>query len=103
VPAIAIESRCGAPRRGEILTLLLAECLLGAVGDEPRDGQRRGRGGRRRVADVQRAVGLREDEVVDEPAVAPERLRAYAGERGLDVARAQLRYVPRGGADEGPP
>ena len=50
-------------------------------GDRQRGGRRR----RGRVADVQRALGGREDEVVDELAVAGERLRADAGEGGLDV------------------
>src|SRR3954464_6582468 len=48
------------------------------VCDLPRDRERRGGGGRRRVAHVQRASRAGEDEVVDQAAVAAERLRAYA-------------------------
>ena len=59
---------------------------LGLVGDVAGDRQRGGRGGRGGVAHVQRPVGVGEDEVVDELAVAAERLGADAGERRLDVA-----------------
>ena len=44
---------------------------------------------------------VREDEVVDERAVAAERLGAHAGERGLDVGGAELGHVAGGGRDEG--
>ena len=50
---------------------------------------------------MQGALGGREDEVVDEPAVAGDGLRADAGESGPDVGAAQLRHVARGGRDEG--
>src|SRR3954451_11562776 len=59
---------------------LKVERGFGAGCDQARDGERAGGRGRRRVAYVQRAPGLREDEVVDEGAVAPERLGAGAAE-----------------------
>src|SRR3954468_23389721 len=85
-------SKGGARGRGE--------GLLGAIGDEPGDGQRGGRAGRGGVADVQRALGLAEHEVVDQAPVAGQGLGAHAGEGGLDVADPQLGDVARGGADE---
>ena len=59
--------------------------------------QRRGRPGRGRVADVQRPLGGREDEVVDEPAVAGDRLGADAGEGGPTSGGAELGHVAGGG------
>ena len=55
------------------------------------DRQRGRRGRRRRVADVQRARRVGEDEVVDERAVAADRLGADAGRAGDDVARRRAR------------
>ena len=66
-----------------------------------RDRQRGGRRGRGRVADVQRPLGGREDEVVDEAAVAGHRLGAHPGEGGHHVGGADLREVAGGGRDEG--
>src|SRR3954463_14141033 len=68
---------------------------LGSLGDHARDRQRRGGAGGRRVAHVQRAVGRGEDEVIDEPAVARERLGTDAGGAIDDVSRAQLRDEAR--------
>src|SRR3954471_19402306 len=64
---------------------------LGSLRDHSRDRERRGGAGGRRVAHVQGAVGRGEDEVVDELAVARERLGAYAGWAVDDVSRPQLR------------
>ena len=62
------------------------------VGDVAGDRQRRRRARRRRVAHVQGPLGAGEDEVVDEPPVASERLRADPGEGGLDVGDGNV-YV----------
>ena len=48
-------------------------------------------------------VGLGEDEVVDERAVAADGLGAHAGRAALDVGGPQLGHVARAGGDEGPP
>ena len=49
---------------------------------------------------MQRAGGCGEREVVEEPAVAGERLGADAGERRLDVGGLELGHVAGGGAHE---
>src|SRR5439155_15204215 len=54
--------------------------------DVLRNRERRSRGGRRRIEDVQLASGALEDEVVDESPVRPERLGADARGPELDVA-----------------
>ena len=71
-----------------------------AVDDQPGERQARRRGGRGRVADVQRVGALGEDEVVDQAAVAAERLRADPGGAGEDVVAAQLGDVAGGVGDE---
>ena len=73
---------------------------LGFVGDHPGDRQRGGGARRGRVAHVQRALGPREDEVVDRP---PSRATAWArtpAKAGLDVGGPQLRHVAGGGGDQ---
>jgi len=49
---------------------------------------------------VQSSPGSREGEVVHEPHVASQRLRAHAGERELHVAELEPGHVARGGCDE---
>ena len=71
----------------------LAEPRLGAVGDQAGQRQRRGGGGRGRVPHVQRALGLRDHEVVHQAAVAAQGLGAHAGEVGLEVARLEAGHV----------
>src|SRR3954454_3176679 len=55
-----------------------AEERLGAFDDELGEGEGRGRGGRRSVADVQRPLRLVDDEVVDQRPVARDGLGADA-------------------------
>ena len=64
------------------------EALDGLGRQDTADGQLRGgrRGGR--VDDVEDAIGAAEQEVVDEGAVAPERLGAHAGRAEDEVLRA---------------
>ena len=65
------------------------EQRLGLVGDQAGERQRRGRGRRGGVADEQRALGARDEEVVDQRAVAGERLGADPGGPGDEVGGAQ--------------
>ncbi len=69
---------------------------LDPVGDDLRDRERRGRPRRRRVADVDDAVGLVEDEVVEERPVGRERLRPDPRGAGEHVADLELgEQLPR--------
>ena len=79
----------------------LVEPSLDAVGDQPRERQRRGGRRRRRVAHVERALGLRDDEVVDQPC---RRGRAPGRERrrttGVKSPGSSSGHVVRGLARE---
>src|ERR1700722_18190028 len=75
---------CGDRRSAEF------ETPLGIIGDVLSDRKRRRRRGRRRVADMDDALGAFEDEVVDERAVGPHRLRAHAGRAREAVLGLQL-------------
>src|SRR5947208_10246738 len=89
--------RPGPPRRASRITGLLytSDQRAGVVCDRPRDGESGRRGRRRRVPHVQGAAGAREDEVVDEAAVAAERLRPHARRPVDDVGWLELRHEPR--------
>ena len=82
---------CCGGRAGRELADLQAERVLGAVGNHPRQRQRRRGSGGRRVANVNRALGLGDHEVVNERAVAGERLCADAAECRQHVARVRAR------------
>ena len=56
--------------------------------------------GRGRVAHVQGALGLRDHEVVHQPAVARQRLGAHAGEAAVEVAGPELGHVVGGRGGE---
>ena len=73
--------------------LPLGAGVFDPVDDHRRERERRGRRRARGVAHVQRALGLGEQEVVDELAVLADRLGADAGRAvlALDVARAAAR------------
>ena len=73
----------------------LVERSLDAVGDQPRERERRGGRRRRRVPHVERALGLRDDEVVHEPAVAGQRLGAHARRTTARSRRARARARSR--------
>src|SRR5664280_3446525 len=49
---------------------------------------------------MQRTLGAREREIVHEAAVAGKGLRPDSGEGWLDVVRAELRHISRGGPHE---
>ena len=93
--------RARAAARGPAVRVLRprSEEAFGFVGDPARDRQRGGRRRRGRVADVQRPLGGREDEVVDEAAVAgrpPGRARRRRrGRRRRPRARARSARRPR--------
>src|SRR3954470_9014967 len=98
-PCTIGSTRTGPSSRVTRLRMALAtlvEARLGAVGDQLGERQRRGRRRRRRVTDVQGARRLVYEEVVEQRAVAPQRLRADPGEVGLEVGGIQARDV-RGG------
>ena len=70
------------------------------VRDQPRQRERGGGGGGGGVADMERALGLRDDEVVDEATVAAEGLGAHAGGAGEHVVGRELRDVAGAVRDE---
>ena len=73
----------------------------GLIGDQAPERQRRGRRGRGRVAYEQHPARARDEEVVDQRAVAAERLAADPGRAGDEVVDPQLRdQAPRRG-DQG--
>ena len=78
---------------------------LGLIADVAGDRQRGGRCRRGRVAHVQRPLGGREGEVVEQAPVARERLGAHAGEAPmwLDVVDAERGHQTSGGRDERAP
>ena len=84
-PSSRADSRRERPRR-------LATLVGGAI-SAARQRQRRGRGRRGRVADEERSLGARDDEVVDQRAVAGERLGADPRRAGDEVAGAELRHA----------
>ena len=95
-------ARAGHVRGGDVVGLGMdgIETIDPALRNELPDCQGRRRPGRRRVHDVERALGLHEQEVVDEAAVGGEDLGADPAWPERYVARLDLRQIPLHVGDE---
>src|SRR5205807_163868 len=72
------------------------------VGDVTRDRERRGRGRRWRVSDMQRTLGAREGEIRQQLPAAADRLCAHPRKGPLDVRSGERGHEPGGGGHERP-
>ncbi len=94
------EARARPPGRGAVRRRGGGERRVELVDQVPRDLQRRGGRGRRRVEHVHLAARGLHQEVVDQPAVAAQRLRAHPGRRRHQVAGGDAGHEPRQAAGE---